>query len=335
MNAEEVWYYARSDGSAVGPLSRSQLHRLWRDRAVGKEVLVWDNRSFDWRPLKKTVIAVFLGAEHEQADLPSAPAASSAGKEGPPAKPLKSDKQARREALERTRAERIKQTRQPSRTTADTPSFPGTAPIPEYPKPVEQKSDPASTDRAGWAARRWAARLFDLCVSAPAGLILVLLALRAWDISLVEQIFPWFDEQPLAVILGSVLAWIPLEALALTLFGTTPGKLLWGVSVSSDRGGRLGPVSALQRSIAVVIRGLFFGIPPITLLSQGWALVTYINQGQTSWDRASGAELQFSPLAGNRVMVALIVTVGAVSLAIDGTVWAALLSIYDGLGELI
>ncbi len=333
--SKEIWYYARSDGSAVGPLSRRQLLQLRREQTVSKYTLVWDNQTYDWRPFHKTPAAVLLLNEEEgTAPLPTAAPPAPPIPKSVRSSPAAASKAERRAAVARSRELRAAQSKAKSKanskTTSSAPTafFPGTSPRTDSePAPAPKESDAAATKRVGWAARRWVARLFDLGVSAPLAVLIVMLLLHAMDLSVQIPLHVWIAE-PVAFLAACLVLWVPFEALLLSLFGTTPGKALWGVRVASSRGGNLGPFSALHRSVGVLLRGLLLGLPPLTLLSQGWALVSYINSGTTSWDSASGAELQFSPLTGNRMVIALLISFASAALYLDGTTLSQLLPLY-------
>lgn len=324
MSANDIWYYARSDGSAVGPLSRLDMIKLARDGVISTETLVWDNDSFDWRSFGKTPIAIVTHRDYggeaaagwvvdlaqPVAPPPSAPSAPSASVP-PQRRDSGQQKRQRRATLERSRAERRHELKQPATAPRVAPGVTPAASV---------HAGPAVGDRFGWAVRRWCARLFDICSAGLLALAALLLIAHRLDPSMAKELSKLLSE-PFLVAPAAMLAWIPFEALAISLFGTTPGKALWGIRLGAIEAATLGPISSLQRSISVVLRGMFIGIPPMTLLAQGWAMLTVINKGETSWDHSSGTIVEYRSLSGQRIMIGLVLLVAAVVGVINGETW--------------
>lgn len=323
MNTDDIWYYARSDGSAVGPFSRIEMVKLARADSIDGETLVWHNDDYEWRPLAKSHIALArntIEATVAEADVPE-------WRAGEPFKPIVppesvepataiEKERRRRAAAERSRAQR--QQARPPPAPKPTP-----APAASVP-PAKDEVDPAVSERVGWAVRRWCARLFDICSIGLVALATLLLMLDRFDGGVAKSVAEQLSV-PIVVVPAAMLAWIPFEAIAITLFGTTPGKALWGIRLARIGDSNLGPISSLQRSFSVVIRGMFLGIPPLTVLSQGWAMVTLINQGDTSWDRSSGSIVEYASLGGRRIVIGLVLLVSAIAGVIDGESWRVVL----------
>ncbi len=55
-------------------------------------------------------------------------------------------------------------------------------------------------------------------------------------------------------------------------------------------------------------------------------MITLINQGETSWDRSSGAIVEYAKLDGRRIMMGLVLSVAAVVGVIEGQSWRAVLN---------
>lgn len=85
--------------------------------------------------------------------------------------------------------------------------------------------------------------------------------------------------------LFALAAIIPLEALCLSLSGTTPGKRLLGLRIERTGGAITDFPQALQRALGVWVKGLGFGIPLVTLFTMAHAKGVLEREGQTSWDR--------------------------------------------------
>lgn len=88
------------------------------------------------------------------------------------------------------------------------------------------------------------------------------------------------------VTLIAMLFWIPIEAILLSSFGTTPGKALLRVKVTNKDGTNLSFSQALSRSVGVWLRGEAIGIFPLaTIVANLIAYRTLRDTGATSWDR--------------------------------------------------
>jgi uncharacterized RDD family membrane protein YckC len=84
----------------------------------------------------------------------------------------------------------------------------------------------------------------------------------------------------------AMLVWIPIEAVLLSFFGTTPGKALLRVKVSNKDGSNLSFPQALRRSVGVWLRGQAIGIFPLaTIVANFMSYRTLRDTGVTSWDR--------------------------------------------------
>lgn len=108
----------------------------------------------------------------------------------------------------------------------------------------------------------------------------------------IALLFPAFDEAVGSSELASqivppltMLLWCFLEAVFLSIWGTTPGKALFSISVRTVDGDLLSYKIALQRSLIVWVKGLalmiYFAMPIAMMLAH--ARLTIF--GVTSWDR--------------------------------------------------
>ena len=79
-----------------------------------------------------------------------------------------------------------------------------------------------------------------------------------------------------------------VEAVWLNAFGGTLGKRLYGISITRPTYTQIGFKSALQRSMAVYVRGLAFGIPLFSLFTLASAYRSLGRNGKTSWDQDFG-----------------------------------------------
>ena len=96
------------------------------------------------------------------------------------------------------------------------------------------------------------------------------------------------------LLFGPAVAWIPLEALLLSKYTTTPAKWLLGIRVTDDLGQPLTYLAALKRSALVLAIGNGLGLPTLMLLpllQAGLSWMLYRRSGSTLWDRVAGATL--------------------------------------------
>jgi uncharacterized RDD family membrane protein YckC len=95
-------------------------------------------------------------------------------------------------------------------------------------------------------------------------------------------------------VLTFVLALLPIAFLI--ALAQTPGKWLFGIRVRNPDGSRLKFAKALKREGWVLMRGLGFGIP---LVSLGTLVTSYISlkeDGYAPWDERLGCEVRHSPV---------------------------------------
>ena len=81
------------------------------------------------------------------------------------------------------------------------------------------------------------------------------------------------------------LYYIFVEALMLSSWGTTPGKVLLGVKIRKENGTKLNYPEALTRSFRVWWCGDGLGIPFVALIAYLYAYCRIVRDGKTSWDR--------------------------------------------------
>ncbi len=101
--------------------------------------------------------------------------------------------------------------------------------------------------------------------------------------------------------------WIPIEALLLSTWGSTPGKWFLRTRLKQGKRQKLDFMTALRRSFAVWFRGLGMGIP---ILNFFCLLIAYhkLKVFQiTSWDRDDHIKVTHFPIGRWRIYVAAIV----------------------------
>lgn len=159
---------------------------------------------------------------------------------------------------------------------------------------------------------RLAARLLDL----------LLLALALWGVRSLAA--PGFRAPALSWRLGVAaaalapvllcVAWIPLETAFLASSGTTPGKWLLGMWLTTASGRRPGVGAALRRSASVAVRGLALGVAPLALFTGLAAARSLREEGVAPWDLRAGLVVRRRSVDLRRELVAALA--GAVACAL-------------------
>jgi len=89
----------------------------------------------------------------------------------------------------------------------------------------------------------------------------------------------------------------------MAFFGTTPGKLLFGVKVRTEEGRRLSLGESVSRSLDVLVRGQALGIPVAALFAHlvAWGVITA--DGATTWDARGNYVVRHAPLGVIRMLL--------------------------------
>lgn len=118
------------------------------------------------------------------------------------------------------------------------------------------------------------------------------------------------------IILGMILA----EAVLLRVFGTTFGKWLFNISLTTGTGERLPFDAGLYRTFLLWLRGMALGIPFINLLAMvlGFRNLT-LNQ-ESSWDRDSGTIVRHRKVQPFRWVAAFLI-LGCYVLGLTVMLW--------------
>ena len=181
----------------------------------------------------------------------------------------------------------------------DDPALP--PPLPDKVAPVELTLA-LLRQRRGLGWRRFFARQIDHTLA---------IAITA----VVATSFGWTDmwmiylPDSLLFVLAPALLWIVPEAVLLSLWGTTPGRLVLGLKVLDVNGTPPAFGSALKRSVLVWAGGFGFGLPILAILPVAqwmYAFRHFQRSGDTLWDRSAGTSVTGSRLhTGHAIGLAL------------------------------
>ncbi len=125
------------------------------------------------------------------------------------------------------------------------------------------------------------------------------------------------NDMLLAVIV--LAAWIPIEALLISTWGTTPGKWMFNTVVRDSEGQKLDFSKAFNRSGNVYVRGIGLGIPIITLFTEVAAYNKLTKEGATSWDQEKGYKVIHNKISALKLIVSILVIVVVVIITVGIT----------------
>ncbi len=83
---------------------------------------------------------------------------------------------------------------------------------------------------------------------------------------------------------ASLFLMLLLEPVCLMIFGTTPGKGIFGIQVTADDGSRLTYGQGLRRTWGVIWRGMGFSIPIVSLVCGNWSYKRCADREIQPWD---------------------------------------------------
>ena len=181
---------------------------------------------------------------------------------------------------------------------------PASAPAPRAEAEWAPADTPEPLAGAGAAPRPWlrlGARLTDIlvCLFVMAGVASAIPALAArmpTDPAKVSVA----DNLLITVTLG--VAVVLLEGLLLHLLGTTPGKSLFAVRVTTAEGGRLSLGQSFSRAARAWVLGMGAGLPILTILVPIANYFRLTSRGRTAWDEAMDLRVEHGEMSAGRAM---------------------------------
>tara|TARA_R110002096_G_scaffold45562_3_gene122251 strand:+ start:2077 stop:2922 length:846 start_codon:yes stop_codon:yes gene_type:complete len=103
----------------------------------------------------------------------------------------------------------------------------------------------------------------------------------------------------------SLIGWHLVEAALIYLFGTTPGKALFGIRVANTGGGPILPLRSLGRSLYVYLMGVGFYLFPFMLIGMIFSFFRMMSTGKCLWDQHLGFEVQTPRPSPRRIVLAI------------------------------
>jgi hypothetical protein len=168
----------------------------------------------------------------------------------------------------------------------------------------EQKKD---TYPKGRPFVRYLARFFDLSLFS---LILI---------TFVSIFSPKFivEASGVTIFMLSLILWIMVEAIILSVFGNTLGKSLLNARLRTVNGEPIDFLTALKRSIFVNAAGMGFGVPIINFICFYFSYFDLKKNGKSTWDQQIGTVVLYGQVSLTRL---LFVSLFPISLLIAGLV---------------
>lgn len=163
--------------------------------------------------------------------------------------------------------------------------------------------------------RRYFARILDHTFVAAAVWLLIVVVLR------------W---RPAGEILNTVAGYaswfllMPLEALCLSLWGTTPGKWIFGIRVEAAEGGNLSFSEALGRAWAVFYTGMGMEVPILNFYCMYRGYKAHRDNWDTDWDWDHNCEVSFRQCSWKNILLGILMFASAVGMEVAAELDAGL-----------
>ena len=160
---------------------------------------------------------------------------------------------------------------------------------------VEERRARLAPERLRSSVRLWA-RLIDLFILE----WMILAVVLSTGMLTVSDLFtrPHLEMQLLPAALLMLL-----EGFSISRFGTTPGKWLLRVRVTTDDGDRIPLDVSFKRSFTVWWRGVGFWLIPLNIFMMAISQAMLLNTGKTPWDHSCGTRLSYGKIDWNRVFL--------------------------------
>jgi uncharacterized RDD family membrane protein YckC len=101
-----------------------------------------------------------------------------------------------------------------------------------------------------------------------------------------------------------------IDALLISLLGTSPGKAIVGLKVVDMQMRKLSTETALRRNLLVYFKGLFGGIPVLNLVGYVMGHNDVRDHGFTSWDEATDSRVIENGYNVARAAIAAAIVIG-------------------------
>lgn len=171
-----------------------------------------------------------------------------------------------------------------------------------------QPSGPQIRPWLRYWARMFDNYLFAICSVLLIGCIAILLEIFGVQL----ERFNWLDSRIFEILSGLIFlfAYVFVEPIFLSTWGTTPGKALFKIRVRQPNGDKLSYRAALSRSFNVWAKGLACGIGLFQLFTFWNAYNHLKTYNVTIWDYGSRYKVSHQTLGPIRVVIILLLFIG-------------------------
>lgn len=273
-------FYLSIDGERRGPFSMFKVGELLDRGEVDADTLAWHRELDSWRPIREVSALDTVRERHAE-------------RTEPPALPEPGD----------------------TPTSEREPDTEPQATEPEDVVPAAPRRVPVSSiARDVRPFVRFWARMFDYT-------LVSVLVLITSDVTLPEPVpgesfgdlfsrYLQAMQEPEAVVLArtqflAMIGWHVLEAILIHLFGTTPGKALFGLKVQMPDESRIPPLRSLGRSFYVYVLGAGFYQVPFSIIGMTFSFFRLLGSGKCLWDQHLETRVEHTPLGLGRIVLAI------------------------------
>ncbi len=117
-----------------------------------------------------------------------------------------------------------------------------------------------------------------------------------------------------------MVVWLILECIYMTVFGTTLGKKIMGITIRTGDGTRVSSYIAVKRSRLVWVRGMGLGIGIIQLIANMIGYSRLRRNGITSWDQELALVVSHQKIGILRYLICPFIVLTVTGLAVIGIV---------------
>ena len=278
-------FYLSIDGAKKGPYSIFKVGELLESGEVTAETLAWHRDLTEWTPLSEVPALEMLRERSKARNFEE-----NTPRSAPVPPPLPEPEPVNPHAGEI-----------------------GNAPLPPVQTgPVYLPAPTADAARARPFIRFWA-RMFDY--TAVSVLIFQLSdvavpqALPGESLTEVFSRYMAEMQKPEALIFArtlffALIGWHFIEAVLIHLFGTTPGKAIFGVKVKTEDGDPVPMKTSLGRSFYVYVMGVGFYQFPLILIGMIFSYFRIQSTGNCLWDQHLKIRVENPPLGALRIGLA-------------------------------
>jgi uncharacterized RDD family membrane protein YckC len=182
--------------------------------------------------------------------------------------------------------------------------------------PVESPALPKTTTLHSYNTyspvpwRRWFARFVDLSIFGNIAVLVMMFLLGFVSSEAVVAISTWTSD-PLFDGAVLLLVWCPFECLLLAKYGTTPGKLLFGLKVHGKDGSMLPFNRLVERYLGMTVYGMGCGVYLVVLFTYILSYRRLMSTKTTKWDEAAESHVVATPWTVGRSVICVFMVVSA------------------------